>query len=119
MVGTTTGSSGRSPASAWRMDIMLGASTALGGRVAAGCASPASGIKAGALTVNVESGLEGAVALLARADLPNLEALDRIRSHGRGVGIRLSEPATWQWCSYQPARGGEFGRVAGGWGIRC
>jgi hypothetical protein len=26
--------------------------------------------------VNIESGLEGAVALLARADLPNLEALD-------------------------------------------
>src|SRR5512132_854648 len=76
MVGTTTGSSGTSPASASRMDMMLGASAALGGRVAAGCASPASRIKAGALTVNVESGLEGAVALLAWADLPNLEALD-------------------------------------------
>jgi hypothetical protein len=58
------------------MDIMLGASAALSGRVAAGCASPASGIKAGALMVNVESGLESAVASLDRANVPNLEALD-------------------------------------------
>ena len=43
MVGTTTGSSGRSPALTSRMDIMLGASAALSGRVAARCASPASG----------------------------------------------------------------------------
>jgi hypothetical protein len=96
MVGTTTGGSGRSPASTSRMEIMLGASTALGGRVAAGCESPALGIKAGALTVNVESGLEGAVALLARADLPNLEALDPDQiawARGRCPSFRT---ATWQ-----------------------
>jgi hypothetical protein len=91
MVGTKTGSSGTSPASAWRMDIMLGASAALGGRVAAGCESPASGIKAGVLTVNVE---------LARADLPNLEALDPDQiawARGRYPSFRTRDLAAW--CS--------------------
>jgi hypothetical protein len=32
----------------------------------------------------------------------------------------LSELSTWQrGGSYNPAPGGEFGRVAGGWGTRC
>jgi hypothetical protein len=75
MVGTTTGSSGRSPALTSRMNMMLGASAALSGRVAAGCASPASGIKGRRLDSNVESGLESAVALLDRAEMLNLEAL--------------------------------------------
>lgn len=56
--------------------MMLGASAALSGRVAAGCVSPASGIKGRRLTLNVKSGLESAVALLDRADVLNLAALD-------------------------------------------
>ena len=76
MVGTTTGSSGRSPALTSRMDMMLGASAALSGRVAVRCASPASGIKGRRLDTNVKSGLESAVALLDRADVLNLETLD-------------------------------------------
>ena len=70
MVGTTTGSSGRSPALTSRMEIMLGASAALSGRVAAGWPPGAQALhrisKAGALIVNLESELEGAVALLYR-----------------------------------------------------
>jgi hypothetical protein len=102
------------------MEIMLGASAALGGRVAAGCESPASGIKAGALTVNVDSGLEGAVALLAWADLPNLEALDPDQiawARGRYPSFRTLDLAARG--SYNPGPGGEFGRVVGGWGLRC
>jgi hypothetical protein len=72
MVGTTTGRSGRSPALTSRMEIMLGASAALSGRVAAGWPPGAQALHrvstAGALTVNVESGLEGAVVLLDRAE---------------------------------------------------
>jgi hypothetical protein len=76
MVGTTTGSSGRPPALTSPMEIMLGASAALSGRVAARCAGPASGIKGRRLDCDVESGPEGAVALVDRADVLNPEALD-------------------------------------------
>jgi len=104
MVGTTTGRSGRSPALTSRMEIMLGASAALSGRVAAGCESPALGIKAGALTVNVESGWKVLLRCWLGPTCPTWKRWTRDLA---------------AWCSYQPARGGELGRVAGGWGIRC
>ena len=70
--------------------------------------------------MNIESGLEGAVALLARADLPNLEALDPDQTAWARGGIRLFRTRDLAaWRSYRPARGGEFGRIAGDWGIRC
>ena len=58
--------------------------------------------KAGALTVNVESGLEGAVALSARPTCPTWKRWTRIRSHGR---VRQMQPRpAWRAESRYRAR---------------
>ena len=58
--------------------------------------------KAGALTVNVESGLEGAVALSARPTCPTWKRWPRIRSHGR---VRQMQPRpAWRAESRYRAR---------------
>jgi hypothetical protein len=114
MVGTTTGRSGRSPALTSRMEIMLGASAALSGRVAAGCESPALGIKAGALTVNVESGWKVLLRCWLGPTCPTWKRWTRIRSHGRGVGVRLSEPRLGS-VVFLPAGAGRRARASCWW----